>query len=190
MATVREGNKGVLIVVDVQNAVMREAWEAARVIGNVAHAVERARSHGVPVLWVQHHSDELPSGSEAWQWVPELVPAAGEPLIPKQFNSGFEATTLDGHLAALGASHITLTGAETNWCIRATAYGALERGYDLTLVRDAHTANPMVLPDGRRIEVPGLVDELNIAMTWLSYPGRSASTARAADLRFGAPLAG
>ena len=37
-------------------------------------------------------------------------------------------------LARLGASHITLAGAATNWCIRATAYVALERGYDLTLV--------------------------------------------------------
>ena len=87
MATVREGKQGVLMVVDVQVGVVREAWQAARVVGNVAHTVERARVQGVPVIWVQHADDDLPHGSPEWQWVPELVPAAGELLIHKHFNS-------------------------------------------------------------------------------------------------------
>ena len=72
MATVREGNKGVLVIVDVQVGVMNEAWDAPRIIKNVARTVERARDQGVPVIWVQHSSNELPLGSEPWQWVPEL----------------------------------------------------------------------------------------------------------------------
>jgi hypothetical protein len=36
MATVRDGGKSALVVVDVQVGVMREAWDAPRVIGNVA----------------------------------------------------------------------------------------------------------------------------------------------------------
>ena len=139
MPTVREGNQPVLVVVDVQVGVVGEVWDAARVIGNVARAVERARARDVPVLWVQHVSDELPSGSPPWQWVPELVPAPGEPLIAKRFGSSFEETALEAELARLGASHIVLAGAQSNWCIRATAYAALDRGYDLTLVKDAHT---------------------------------------------------
>jgi len=51
-------------------------------------------------------------------------------------------------LASLDATHIVLAGAATNWCIRATASGALERGYDLTLVNDAHTTGSMALDDG------------------------------------------
>ena len=58
MATVRQGNAPVLLVVDVQVGVMRTAWEAPRVIRNVSRAVERARAEGVPVLWVQHADDE------------------------------------------------------------------------------------------------------------------------------------
>jgi hypothetical protein len=38
MATVREGNKAVLLVVDVQVGVMNEAWDAPRVIKNVSKA--------------------------------------------------------------------------------------------------------------------------------------------------------
>ena len=185
MATVREGQQPVLLVVDVQVGVMKEAWDAPRIVGNVARTVERARSQGVPVIWVQHADENLAHGSAPWQWVPELVPAPGERLIHKHFNSSFERTTLDAELAALDASHIVLAGASSNWCIRATAYAALDRGYDLTLVKDAHSTESMALEDGVTIEAAIVVQELNIAMTWLSYPGRSnrAVAADALDFR-------
>ena len=187
MASVREGNKGVPIVVDVQVGVVREAWQAPRVIANVARAVERARAQGVPVLWVQHADHHLARGSADWQWLPELEPALGEPLFHKQFNSAFEQTALEAELARLGATHIVLAGATTNWCIRATAYGALERGHDLTLVNDTHTTGTMVLDDGTSVRADSVVRDLNIAMTWLSYPGRKNGTATAEAVDFAGP---
>jgi nicotinamidase-related amidase len=186
MATVREGKGSVLLVVDVQVGVVGEAWEAPRVIQNVARAVERARAQGVPVIWVQHSDDELVQGSTPWQWVPELLPAAGEVRIHKHYNSSFEQTGLEAELARLGASHIALAGAATNWCIRATAYAALERGYDLTLIEDAHTTGTMALEDGTRLEAAPIIQELNVAMTWVGYPGRTSRTAKAEDVRFAA----
>src|SRR5947209_1839039 len=111
MATVRDGNKGVLLVVDMQVGVISDAWDAPRITRNVARAVERARAQGAPVIWVQHSNEGLPHGSPQWQWVPELTPAEGELLIHKHFNSAFEQTTLDAALAKLGATHITLAGA-------------------------------------------------------------------------------
>lgn len=80
-----------------------------------------------------------------------------------------------------------LAGAATNWCIRATAYGALERGYDLTLIKDAHTTGTMEFDDGTRIEAENVIHELNIAMTWLSYPGRTNGAATAEEVDFAAP---
>jgi nicotinamidase-related amidase len=187
MATVREGNKAVLLVVDVQVGVMKEAWEAQRVIRNVAHAVERARAESVPVIWVQHSNHELPKDSVQWQWVPELTPAKGEALVHKKYNSSFEQTSLDAELARLGVTHIVLAGAATNWCIRATAYGALDRGYDLTLVADAHTTDSIQLDSGPVIEARTVIQELNIVMKWLEYPGRKNGTASASDLQFAVP---
>ena len=184
MATVREGKKGVLLVVDVQVGVMNGAWDAARIIQNVSRAVERARARGVPVIWVQHSSKDLPQGSPEWRWVPELSPAEGEPLIHKHFESSFEQTGLESELAKLGATHVVLAGAQTNWCIRATAYGALDRGYDLTLVKDAHTTGTMELGNGVRIEAVSFVQDLNVAMTWLRYPGRTNGTASAEEVDF------
>lgn len=187
MATVREGNKGVLLVVDVQAGVMSQSWDASRIIRNVSRVVDRARAQHVPVIWVRHSSDELPYGSPEWRWVPELGPAEGELLIDKQFNSSFEQTPLDEELARLGTTHIVLAGAATNWCIRATAYGALDRGYDLTLVEDSHTTGPIELDNGARIEAANVINELNIAITWLTYPGRVNGTAAAEEVDFAVP---
>ena len=187
MAVARTGNQPALVVVDVQVGVMAEAWDAVRVIKNVERAVERARERSVPIIWVQHENDELLRDSAKWQLVPELVPAEGETRIDKRFESSFEETKLEDELARLGASHIVLAGAETNWCIRATAYGALDRGYDLTLIKDAHTANSIPLENGSRIEVASIIDELNIAMTWLRYPGRTNGTATTEEVDFSVP---
>jgi len=120
--------------------------------------------------------------------VPELAPAKCEPLIHKSFNSSFEQTALEVELARLGATHIALAGAATNWCIRATAYGALDRGYDLTLIKDAHTTGTIELDNGAKIEAESVVNDLNVAMKWLSYPGRTNSTATAEEVTF-APAA-
>lgn len=180
MARIREGHQPALLVVDVQVAVVEQAWQAANVVDRIDALVHRARAAGVPVIWVQHHDDELVRDTPAWQWAPPLAPAPGELRIDKQHNSSFEDTPLEQALAQQGITHLVLAGAATNWCIRATAYAALERGYDLTLVGDGHTTGSSTLEDGRVIEAGLLVEELNRAMTWLSYPGRR-NRVRAAD---------
>jgi nicotinamidase-related amidase len=177
MATVREGSRSVLLVVDVQVGVVRNAWQVADVVQRLVQAVARARAQGVAVIWVQHQNERLVPGSADWQWVPELVPAAAESRIAKRFNSAFEQTELEALLAGLGATRIVLAGAASNWCIRATAHAALERGYDLTLLADAHTTTDMDCEDGTRIAAADIVRELNVAMTWLDYPGRHNSKA-------------
>jgi nicotinamidase-related amidase len=172
MSTVRAGSQATLVIVDVQVGVMASSWESSRVINNVARAVERAREAGAPVVWVQHESEELPKDSAAWQLVPELTPRHDEKRVYKRFPSSFEETDLEANLASLGTTHIVLAGAQTNWCIRATAYAALDRGYDLTLLRDAHTTESMELGNGSKVEASSMVTDLNIAMEWLRYPGR------------------
>ncbi len=184
MATIRQGNKSVLLVVDVQVGVVGTTWDTPRIINNILIVVEKARRQGVPVIWVQHSDDELIYGSLDWQLVPELSPAEDDFRINKNFNSSFEQTKLEEILAQLGATHIVLAGAATNWCIRATAYGALERGYDLTLIKDAHTTESIELENGTRVEAAHIILDLNIAMKWLSYPGRTNRIASAEEIDF------
>jgi nicotinamidase-related amidase len=184
MAT-RSGTASALLVVDVQVGVVAAAWERERIVGNVALAVRRAREARVPVVWVQHHDEELKRDSPEWQWVPELQPADGEARVHKSFNSAFEDTDLLAILDGREVSRIFLAGAATNWCIRATAYGALDRGFDVTLLSDAHTTEDIELSADRIVNARSFIDDLNIAMRWLSYPGRVNAVATAAEADFG-----
>lgn len=184
MATL-PGTRSALVIVDVQVGVVASAWDRERILGNVALAVRRARDAGVPILWVQHDDEELARDTPDWQWVPELVPGPGEPRIHKSHNSSFEQTGLSAELQGLGVSRILLAGAATNWCIRATAYAALERGYDLTLLSDAHMTRDIELEGGHVVAARSMIDDLNLAMRWLSYPGRRNEAVPVAEASFG-----
>jgi nicotinamidase-related amidase len=185
MAKIKKGNQAVLIVVDVQVGVMQNLWDSPRIIQNIHTAVEKARQQDIPIIWVQHAEEDLEYGSPDWEIVPELIPAEGETRIYKNFNSSFEQTPLEETLMELDAAHIVLAGAATNWCIRATAYGALERGFDLTLVKDAHTTKPIEFQDGTVVEADHIIRDLNVAMTWLSYPDRENNAIPVDQLDFG-----
>jgi len=183
VATVRTGTGSVLIIVDAQVAVMKEGWESSRVISNIATAVSNARTNRVPVVWIQHCDEQLAAGSPEWELVPELSRGPDEQLVMKRYASSFEDTDLDKVLADLKASHVVLAGAATNFCIRATAYGALDRGYDITLVSDAHTTGTMEL-GGKSIRATDIIDDLNAVMSWIRYPGRTNKAVSTSEIDF------
>lgn len=169
----RPGTRCALLVIDVQVGVVAAAWDRDRIVANIALAVQRSREAGVPVIWVQHHDGELVRDSAPWQWVPELQPGPAESRVHKAYNSAFEGTELLAELDRLAVGRVFLAGAATNWCVRATAYAALERGFDVTLLSDAHTTEDMEIAPGQTVQARGMVDDLNTALRWLSYPGRS-----------------
>ncbi|MEZ0493502.1 isochorismatase family protein [Kineococcus sp. TBRC 1896] len=143
MTTLTDRPGSVLLVVDVQRGVMAASVDSERVVATIAVLVQRARAAGVPVVWVQHSSDDLPLGSEAWRYVPELVAAAGEAVVHKTYGDSFEDTDLEDVLAARGAGRLVVAGAQSDACIRSTLHGAFTRGYDVTLVTDAHTTEDL-----------------------------------------------
>jgi len=172
----------VLLVVDVQAGVVAEAHERDAVIANIAALVDRARDADVPVVWVQHHDEGLAHGSEEWQIAPELAPAAGEPVVEKQYGDAFEDTDLEAVLAGRGAGRLVVTGAETDACIRSTLHGAIVRGYDATLVADAHTTNDMTgwgAPPPEQV-----IAHTNLYWADHAAPGRTAGTVAAQDVGF------
>src|SRR5207237_538774 len=115
------------------------AHQRDAVVANVGSLVEKARRERVPVVWVQHSDEQLARGSDEWRIVPELTPSGAEPLVEKNYGDSFEDTTLETVLSGLGVGRLVVVGAQTDACIRSTLHGALVRGYDATLVSDAHT---------------------------------------------------
>ena len=139
MTTLENRPNTALLVIDVQNGVVAEAHERDAVVANVGRMVEKARQEGIPVVWVQHSDEDLAKGSDEWRIVPELAPGDAEPLVHKNYGDSFEDTTLETVLSGLGVGRLVVVGAQTDACVRSTLHGALARGYDATLVSDAHT---------------------------------------------------
>src|ERR1700736_5428880 len=139
MSTLENRPNSALIVIDVQNGVVGGAHQRDAVVANVGSLVEKARRQRVPVVWVQHSDKGLARGSDDWRIVPELAPADAEPLVEKNYGDSFEDTTLETVLSRLGVGRLVVVGAETDACVRSTLHGAFVRGYDATLVSDAHT---------------------------------------------------
>ena len=139
MSLFHERDRNAVLVIDVQNEVVEDAFFRDQVIANINTLIESARKSSVPVIWVQHSDEGLPIDSHGWQIVPELIPLEGERIIQKTFRSSFEASNLEDTLSELGVSKLFICGAQTNNCIRHTSHNALDRGYDVVLVSDAHS---------------------------------------------------
>ncbi|GGO96497.1 cysteine hydrolase family protein [Wenjunlia tyrosinilytica] len=182
MATLENRPNTALLVVDVQNGVVEGAHERDAVVANIGSLVERARQERIPVVWVQHCDEGLAKGSEGWRIVPELTPGDTEPLVEKTYGDSFEETTLETVLAGLGVGRLVVVGAQTDACVRSTLHGALVRGYDTTLVSDAHTTEDQSAwgappPDQ-------VIAHTNLYWTYQTAPGRTAGTVETKGVDF------
>lgn len=177
-----------LVVIDVQNGVVANAHNRDAVISNISTLVDKARAAGAPVIWVQHSDEGLKEGSGEWEYVPELRRTGDEPLVQKHFGDSFESTELEPLLAERGVGRIVVTGAQTDACIRSTIHGAFTRGYDVTLVGDAHTTEDLTeygAPPPEQV-----IAHTNLYWAEQRAPGRYGETVETAAVRFDAQEAG
>ncbi|MDQ6877931.1 MAG: cysteine hydrolase [Candidatus Dormibacteraeota bacterium] len=183
MTTLKNRPNTALLVIDVQNGVVGGAHERDAVVANVGSLVQKARQGRVPVVWVQHSDAGLAKGSDDWQIVPELTPGDAEPRVEKSYGDSFEDTTLETVLSGLGVGRLIVVGAETDACIRSTIHGAFVRGYDATLVSDAHTTS-----DQSEWGAPPpdqVIAHTNLYWKYQRAPGRTAGTVETKDVDFG-----
>lgn len=180
-----------LLVIDVQNANIADAWRREEVIDRIRRLIDRAKAAGAPVLWIQHEEgNSFAPGSEGWQIVEVVRPAEGETIIAKHYLDSFADTTLRKELDALGVGHLVICGAATDACIRATSARALVEGYDTTLVGDAHTTDEgpwdLPLPDGRTVPVGAevMVAYTNFFVADTLYPGITTSVVNHDEVEF------
>jgi len=183
MTTLENRPNTALLVVDVQQGVVEGAHDRDAVVANVGSLVEKARQEHVPVVWVQHCDEELANGSDAWRIVPELAPDDSEPHIEKNYGDSFEDTNLESLLSDLKVGRLVVVGAQTDACVRSTLHGAFVRGYDATLVSDAHTTE-----DQSKWGAPPpdqVIAHTNLYWKYQSAPGRTAGTVATNDVDFG-----
>ncbi len=134
-----------LLIIDVQNAFFDGVHtppiaDAGATIARQAQLVARARAAGTPVIFIRHGEpdSEFHPGSDSWQLHPALGVTAADPVIDKTRPDSFFETDLADRLAALGATRLILAGNQTEYCVNSTARAAAARGFDVTVVADAH----------------------------------------------------
>jgi len=108
MTTLPGRTNTALLVIDVQVGVMHGTVDRDGVVSRIGSLVERARDADIPVIWVQHTDEELPAGSDVWEYVPELQRRDDEPLVPKQYGDSFEDTNLEELLAERRVGHLVV----------------------------------------------------------------------------------
>ena len=99
------------------------------------------RDNAWPVFHVIHNSQdpesllrtEKPSG----QFLTELKPLGGEPVIIKNVNSGFIGTNLETQLRSAKINDLVICGLTTNHCVSTTTRMAGNLGFNVTLAGDA-----------------------------------------------------
>ncbi|MGV4984257.1 cysteine hydrolase family protein [Streptomyces sp. NRAIS4] len=172
-----------VVVIDVQNGVVVPGSPNREdVIANIARLIDKARAAEVPVIWVQHQDEELVPGTESWEFVPELKRLDSEPLVAKSYRDSFEDTDLESALAERAVGHLLVTGAQTDFCIRSTLHSALTRGYDATLVADAHTTEDLTQYGAPAPEQ--VIAHTNLYWSGQHAPGRRGGIIKAAEVTF------
>jgi nicotinamidase-related amidase len=171
-----------LLVIDVQKGVVAGTHQRDVVVANISTLVEKAREEAVPIVWVQHSDEQLKKGTDAWEYVPELARQESEPLVHKAYADSFEDTDLEEVLVKARVGRLIVTGAQTDECIRSTIHGAFVRGYDVTLVGDAHTTedqSPWGAPPPDKV-----IAHTNLYWHNHTAPGRTAGVTETKDVTF------
>ena len=139
--------RGALLVIDVQQAI-DASYHAKhgprnnpRAESNIACLLSAWRQQGRPVIHVRHDSTSPDSayrpGQEGNDFKNEVVPLAGETIVPKRTNSAFIGTDLERSLRAAGIDTLVITGVSTNNSVEATVRMAGNLGFCSYLVNDA-----------------------------------------------------
>jgi isochorismate hydrolase len=184
MTTLSKRSNTALLIIDMQVGVIAKAHQRDAVAGNVATLVVKARQEHVPVIWVRHADDQLIKGSDAWQIVPELNPGDTEPVVEKTYGDAFEDTGLEAELSRREVGRLVVVGAQSDACIRSTIHGALVRGYDVTLVSDAHTTED--LSEWGAPPPDQVIAHTNLYWSHQTAPGRKAAAVKTQDVDWGA----
>lgn len=155
-------NKTALLVIDAQVNMSDPAYpchDARGVIGKLRTLVDKARAAEVPVIYIQNNGPEgevdYPH-TPGWEIDPEVAPAPGDTVIEKTTPDSFHETSLGAELAAHGIKNLVIAGFQTDWCVQATTRQAVNLGYNVILVKDAHSTL-----DGKTQTAPEIIASTN-----------------------------
>ena len=148
--------KPTLVVVDVQKAWDDPVWGNRNnpgAEGNVARLLAAWRAADAPVIHVRHRETDpewhwFNEGDPGFEFKPEAMPLADEPVLTKGVNSAFIGTDLEERLRAAGATTVVIAALLTDHCGSTTARMSGNLGFETWFVGDACATFDREGPDG------------------------------------------
>lgn len=153
-------DKSVLVLIDIQ----REYRDGRVPLANVDQAADEAgrllglaRRNGVPVFHIAHDAGPgapaFASDGAYRDFLPQVAPVEGEPVLFKSHANAFLGTGLADHIRKTGRSEIIIAGDTAGVCVSTTARAAAEEhGLRVTVVADAVAARDVPDPLGGTID--------------------------------------
>lgn len=146
-----------LLVMDMQEQMLKGLPEAGPLIEKTAKAISAARNNGVPVIYVvvgfRKGAPEISFRNKTFsaraatlkqtdmqQWMkiePLLTPAENEAVVVKRRYSAFTGSDLEVLLRGLNIHHLVLAGVVTSGVVLSTLREAADKDFQLTVLSDA-----------------------------------------------------
>lgn len=134
-----------LLIIDVQEAMFsadQKLHDEAGVMERIISLLNKARSAGSPVVFIQHTDDEdeeYRKGLPTWQISSRITPKEEEPVVEKPTWDAFHRTRLHEELQRLSVTDLVICGMQSEFCLDTTTRRAYSMGYSSVLVQDAHS---------------------------------------------------
>ncbi len=125
-------DNALLVIVDIQQRLAAAMSVKDKVVTNTVHCIEAAKVLNLPLLVTEQYPKGL------GRTIPEILQALPEhvPIEKIAFSCCGEQSFLDA-IAAVGRTHVILTGMETHVCVLQTCIDLLRAGYHVHAVADA-----------------------------------------------------
>jgi nicotinamidase-related amidase len=134
-----------LLIIDMQNGSFTEETPRYNTINVVRHMNQLSdlfRANKDMVIFIQHdgslNGDFIP-GTEEWGILPDLKQHTADLYIAKTANDCFYKSSLSEVLLSESIDELVITGCATDFCVDATIKSAFTKGYNITVIKDAHT---------------------------------------------------
>lgn len=134
-----------LLVIDMQVGNFSKSnpiYKGNELITKAQSLIAMFRSAQMPIIYVQNNGgsgDPDEYGTPGWKIHPSIAPVEGDVVIQKRTPDAFHKTNLHRELKSRKIKKLVIAGLQTEYCIDTTCRRGFSLGYDVILVKDAHS---------------------------------------------------
>lgn len=153
-----------LLVIDMQKEALlnRKVFNKEKLIQNINRLLNHFRKYHKPLFFIRHTNHSfLKEGTDGWHICEELIILKEDKIINKRYSDVFKEMHFVSLLKEYNLTDVIVTGLVSNGCIKESCLGAINKGFSVTLINDAHStfhknAERVISDWNSRMEVKGV----------------------------------